>query len=156
MAQRILLALLVPTAVVAGAWTGGLYRSPARSGPRSEPSPILVIDPQSLDLGDVWEDRAFQRSVKVENRGSETVRVEGASCASTGLKVEPAQFDLAPGTSREVQVTLDLSNPPGTGPGPRPFTAPLRLRYTTPGKDAVQQPVGEFRGAVKSALLMLR
>lgn len=140
-------------AVVAGVWTGGLYRTPARSGPQQEPLPVLVIDPQSLDLGEVWEDRAFQRSVKVENRGSETVRVEGASCACTGLKVEPAQFELTPGASQEVHVTLDLSNPPGSGPAPRPFTAPLRLRYTTPRKGAIEQSVGELRGAVKPALL---
>lgn len=152
MSQRILLALLVPVATVAGLWTGGSFRSPAHSGPQKNP-PVLVIDQYALNLGEVWEDQAFQRSIKVENKGSETVRVEGASCACTGLKIEPPQFDLSPGASREVRVTLNLSNPPGNGPAPRPLSAALHLRYSTPGKDTAQDPVGEFHGTVKPALL---
>lgn len=91
--------------------------------------------------------------VKVENRGAETVRVEGASCSCTGLSTDPDRFELAPGGSREIQVTLDLSAQSRTGPEPRPFTAALRLRYSTPSREVSEQSAGDLRGSVKPVLL---
>ena len=154
MARRMLLALSISAALAAGLWTGGLYRTSAVPGGRqAEPPPVLVIDPHSLDLGEVWEGKAFTHPIRVENRGPEVVRVEGASCGCTGLTAEPNQFELAPGASRDVPVTIDLGGLAQTGPQPRAFSAPLRLRYTTPGESEPRQAAGELRGSVKPVVL---
>lgn len=155
MRNRLLLVLAVTLAGLAGLWTGGLRTAGPQPKPRvKESPPVVVVESQSLGVGEVWEDREFQRTVRVVNQGADTVRIDDVGCGCKGPCAAPSQFELAPGTSREVRVTLDLSLPFRPGPEPVPFTTPVRVRWTAPsGSGKPGHSEGALRGAVKPVLI---
>ncbi len=158
MKRLFLYASLIVTALAAGLWSSGaLSPSAAPDRQQEKPLPVLVFDSRSLDIGEVWEDREFKHTVRVENRGTETVHVEGVSCSSCKQAVSaisPDKFELAPGAAQRVQLTLNLNIGALRGTGPHRFTAPLRLRYSMESKPGeTLQSIGELRGAIKPVLV---
>lgn len=150
MKNLIFYAVLIGAAVGAEVWSSGQRQAAA---PTLSP---LHFDPQSLSFGEVWEDREFRHSIRVENRGPETIQVEGAcaSCTGNALAIEPDRFELAPGSSQIIRVTLDLSLNGPRQSDARRFGVSLRLNSTaasSPGKSV--QTVGVIKGTIKPFLV---
>ncbi len=92
-------------------------------GPAQSPSTVPQIQPTSnqlpngleveaadLDLGEVWEDPAFVRPVKIVNRGNKEARVVDMSGGCECTAIEPKAFVLASGQSQSVNVKIDLTH----------------------------------------------
>lgn len=161
MKKVILYLAVIAGAVAAGLWSSGaLSPSPGPNGKQEQPPPpVLVFDSRSLDIGEVWEDRAFKHTVRVENRGPETIHVDGVSCSTCNggvFAIDPQRFELVPGASRTVQVNLNLTLAGNRKPESVPFAASLRMNYTTPSNPGESQQIGStLHGAVKPVLAML-
>lgn len=93
----------------------GIALAPARPPVGSmEASPRevagLVAEPDSLAVGEVWEDPTFVREVVLTNRGSQPARVTDLSGGCECSRVEPRAFTVAPGAAQRVRVTIDLTH----------------------------------------------
>lgn len=148
--RRILLLALVASsfAVAAGARVG---RWPARSTSANHQAE-LVIEPQDLDLGEVWETDRFIQKVTIHNHSPEPVRVttlgSSCSCVTPGSVSET----IGPGQLREVPVELDLRLA-GTFEQPREihnvkFPLPLRIDPPRAG------PPWVLSGRIRSAITL--
>jgi hypothetical protein len=91
---------------------------------RAKPFEPLFIAPNDLDFGRVWEDRAFERDIHVQNQyGYPLTTIElAASCDCT--RVEPLSLSLGAGGNATIHVVVDLARararqrrPPVTAPG---------------------------------------
>src|SRR5436305_15214598 len=70
--SRITLLVLVAVGFAVGAGTlTGRWLWTKKKAPSEQPQVALFIDPQDLDLGEVWETDRFIQKVTVYNRGSE-------------------------------------------------------------------------------------
>jgi hypothetical protein len=69
----------------------------------------LYISPAKLDFGSVWESSSSQWVLPIENRGEEDVEIEDlvATCGCTNI--EPRSVTVPAHQSREVRVTVDLT-----------------------------------------------
>jgi hypothetical protein len=69
----------------------------------------LIVEPNFLNLGDIWETKEFPFKIPVKNQSAKAVEVANlvSSCSCVGI--EPRAFDLQPGETREVSLLLDLS-----------------------------------------------
>lgn len=69
----------------------------------------LQIDPNALDLGEVWAQPDFRRTLPIRNRSNQTIRVTklAASCGCTN--VFPSTFSIEPAKTQHVALTIDLS-----------------------------------------------
>jgi hypothetical protein len=82
--------------------------TPADAGP-------LVVAPEHLDRGAIWESPSHTIELPVENRSAEPVQVTGWARSCSCLSVEPERFTLAPGETRTVRTELILTAR-GSGP----------------------------------------
>jgi hypothetical protein len=81
----------------------------------------LVVATADLDLGDVWEDRAFSVALPVMNRTAEPIHVLDFTTSCSCTSVEPRSLDIPAGERRDVRLTIDL-----TRRGPAEMGAPER------------------------------
>jgi hypothetical protein len=139
------------TILIAAFAVVGLGR--VRSTPTGPPARPPLLRADNLDFGDAWEDPRFGWVVPLTNPGSRPVRVDDVR-ASCGVAVADAgPFTLAPGQTRPLRLTLDLTPKPAEAADrPREFAAELALATRPdpdgpPGREAV--PV---RGRVRPVL----
>jgi hypothetical protein len=93
------------------------------------PSSQLVAE--RLDLGEVWEQRVFRWTVPITNRGSGTLRIEQVEGNCTCTAIVPQEFELAPGETQELVLTINLSQDHwGDGESQRPFEVALKARVS--------------------------
>lgn len=157
MKNLLFFSVLIVAALGAGIWTKSLRPAASPVLKQENPTSVLHFDPQSLSFGEVWEEREYMHSVRVENRGPEKIQVEEVSCASckgNALAIKPDRFELAPGSSQTIQVTLNLSLGGSRQSDAHLFAIPLRLIYSTaassPGNTG--HAFGEIKGTVKPFL----
>ena len=75
--------ILLPLAVCAVSYVLGIFTAPA-------PSEMLVIPPDSLDLGEVWEQEAFPWSLPITNRSHQPVEIADFATSCTCVSLEPS------------------------------------------------------------------
>jgi hypothetical protein len=88
----------------------------------------LFIDPQALDLGELWETPAHTFPLTIHNQGSIARTVERFETTCGCLQLEPRGKSIAPGDKAEFVGKLDLmpgfsqvgAGPVGVGGAPRP------------------------------------
>lgn len=118
--------VFLATVVISAGWT--LLRPRANSHSLTVPSgkarlsvaerERLSVDPQELNVGTVWAEPQFRHAFHVMNPSTETVTVERMTADCDCTSVTPASFQLAPGTSQEITVTIDLTRSQGKGVEP--------------------------------------
>ena len=96
----------------AAAWAAGMWAAgglPVRTVPRVAVNG-LSVDPDALDVGEVWETPRLVVRLRVHNDAATPRVVEkwtgGCGCTT----VEPKTLSLRPGESAEVTVTIDLTD----------------------------------------------
>lgn len=115
-APRLVTLLLAPLACYL-AYQLGLAFGPAQQSGSAEPKPIvtrlgsgLEIAAADLDLGEVWEDPDFVRSVTITNRGDRSAMVLDLSGGCECTAIAPRSFTLRHGESQQIQVRIDLTH----------------------------------------------
>ena len=75
-----------------------------------EASADLLVARSELNFGSQWQSRRFPWSFEIANASEETLRIDRvvASCACT--KVSPGQFELEPGGTQLVSLTINLAD----------------------------------------------
>lgn len=74
-------------------------------------TPRVAVDPVRLDFGQLLVGATKTDSLRVSNPGTDVLHVSGVSNASGRFTVPGAAFDLAPGASRVLRVTLSPNVP---------------------------------------------
>ncbi|MCI0704050.1 MAG: DUF1573 domain-containing protein [Planctomycetia bacterium] len=142
-------------AVVAGTlaarWSSWFGTQSAPPPPVAQPD--LVIDPQYLNFGEVWETDQFEWTLTVENRGSDTSTVTGLHGSCTCMSVTPSQFTLPPGQKQHVQVVLNLRSRSSQTDVPTQDDFAASLQANLRGKE---KPVyWELRGRIRRSISTL-
>jgi len=85
-------------------------RAPVAVTPAVRPIGGLTADPESLDIGEVWEDPAFVREVMLTNTGDRPAVVTNLSGGCECTQVKPRAFTVPPGGRQAVRVSIDLTH----------------------------------------------
>src|SRR5262245_9179640 len=86
--------------------------APSASAPTPTRPTLLVVAPRALDFGEVWENGAFGWVLPVTNPGPDSVRVEDIRTSCGCVVGQPRMFDLRPGETRDVRLTINLTPKP--------------------------------------------
>ena len=97
-------------------------------------APQLDVRPSALAFGAAYVGTPLTRDVEVVNTGSDTLRVGGVAVSDARLAVDASAFELLPGASRALSVTL---TPTGAGA----LDAALTLTTNVSGSESVVVPV---------------
>ncbi|MCI0701624.1 MAG: hypothetical protein L0241_11130 [Planctomycetia bacterium] len=155
---QLIVLFVVGAGVAAGAGTLAARWSSWFGAQSAPPPPVaqpeLVIDPQYLDFGEVWEAEQFEWKAPVHNRTETTIHVFAFnnSCGSCGAASSTTLIPVS-GTG-EVRFKIDLRNPCASAEPQaiRDVKIQVYLRKdSSPGTPLV--PV-ELRGRVKSAIVV--
>lgn len=96
-----------------GAAAGGILAGRGLRSDANRPSDnsagALFVAPDSLELGDVWEESSFPWPVEIENRSTRDIEVKefGHSCTCTS--VDPPSLVVPAGEKCTVRLTLSLT-----------------------------------------------
>jgi hypothetical protein len=101
-----------------------------------------------LDIGEVWEEKAFQQDLPVRNRTGESVQILAFVTSCGCVSIKPNSLVVPAGETRTVRVTLDLTiRPPwALGLAQRPFETEI---YPQVKSTRSAQRVWKLRGTVK-------
>ena len=97
-------------------------------------APQIEVRPGALAFGAAYVGTPLTRGVEVVNTGSDTLRIGSVAASDARLAVETAAFELLPGQSRTLSVTL---TPTGDGP----LDASLTFTTNVSEKASVVVPV---------------
>lgn len=130
----VVLGLTLPCAGGAVLALGCADSSATASGAERAIATDLVVEPATLDMGDLVPDQTVTKRVKLTNRGSKPLTVTNAvadcSCTTPSWPSEP----IAPGAS----VETDISIKPGLKQG---VTLTKRVTFSIEGSDPVSMTV---------------
>jgi len=70
----------------------------------------LFIEPNALDFGEVWEVKAFQFILPIQNATNEDVNILAFRTSCGCMVLDPKSLILPPRAKREVRLTIDLSS----------------------------------------------
>ncbi len=104
--------LIAPTASVAAYHLGALSATKLKQQEHQAAPPTvngLYIDPQSLDIGEVWETPQYTFRLTIENLGSLPRAISRFQTTCGCLKLEPQGRTIAPGDKAEFAAKLDLT-----------------------------------------------
>lgn len=103
-----IVAMLLLTAVCFAAyWLGN--RAGGRVESVSPDESGLVADPRFLDFGEVWEDADFHWKLPIRNVTAQVIEILDFVTSCTCVSLRPRSFSLAPGETKEVEMSLDLT-----------------------------------------------
>jgi hypothetical protein len=68
----------------------------------------LVVNPQYLDFGEVWEDPRFVWTLPIENRSPVDITIPEFSVSCTCVGIEPQSLTIPAGQTTNVKLTLNL------------------------------------------------
>ncbi len=68
-----------------------------------------MVAPADLDLGDLWEERDYQRELPIHNRTGADIHIADFSVSCGCIAVEPRSLNVPAGQTAKVHLTLDLS-----------------------------------------------
>jgi hypothetical protein len=77
------------------------------AGERKE-NPALTVSPESLYIGEVWEDRAFKWKLALENKSAEPIEIREFATSCSCLAVQPPQAVIPSGSRQILELTIDL------------------------------------------------
>jgi hypothetical protein len=128
----LLLATLLVVSAGAGTWLSKVVRGDRAIANSSSTS--LYVPPEYLDFGEVWETDRFSWTLPIQNRGQTDIHITsfGGSCSCA--EVSPNNVVIAPGETREVHLTLDLTPSKKWNPSdePRVFEAEISPKFENP------------------------
>ena len=109
--HRLIFLLLVTTISLASYHFGSLAATSLRS--REQPAPVptingLFIDPQALDLGEMWETPAHTFPLTIHNQGSVARTIDHFLTTCGCLQLVPQGKTISPGDKAEFVGKLDL------------------------------------------------
>jgi len=92
----------------------GLYLSAVRETKPDPPPPSniiggLVVEAADLDLGEIWEEKAFSWELPIRNRTTSPVKVEKFALSCRCVTVEPQSITIPGGQTGKIRVKLDLT-----------------------------------------------
>jgi Protein of unknown function (DUF1573) len=144
--------ILVLLACIAGYYLGSLAVAglPQRSVQlKLETVNGLAIDPDSLDLGEVWETPNHSLTLKVQNVSNEVRSIINFSGSCGCLKVEPQRLTISPGQTAELSLALDLTHRLPYQVGLAQWPISVRFNPVFQG-DFASTPGWELKGLVRS------
>jgi hypothetical protein len=151
--KRLALNFILTCCAVATGVGLAVFVLPSPDGVKRPDVVVLYVEPIHLDIGEVWEDEQFHWALPVENRGISPVTVENTSCGCYNFTSEPRQFELQPGETRTVHLTLDLRDNSRGNRASRDVTVPVRFQCSTEQKEkSPQWETWHLRGQIKSAV----
>lgn len=109
----------------------------------------LYIDPQSLDLGEVWENPRHPFRLTIQNVGSVPRSIGRFATSCDCLEVEPARRTIEPGEKAELTAYLDLIHRLSYQMGVSSWPISVRLNPVFEG-DFASTPGWEVKGVVRS------
>ena len=143
----------VAAAAVGGTLLARMNRTAAPNVERPV-APVLHIADDKLNFGETWESHRFEWTLPVENRGTSTVKVSKASGSCSCLAIEPQEFEIEPGQSKNVKLAIDLRK---DSTGDRyPFGVTVEFTFThDPGRGPLEkaerfQVIGRVRRALST------
>ncbi|MCI0704045.1 MAG: DUF1573 domain-containing protein [Planctomycetia bacterium] len=151
---QLILLFIVGAGVAAVAGTVAADRWSSWFGPQSVPpppvaQPDLVIDPQYLDFGEVWETDEFEWSLPIQNQSHAPIRIARWINSCGCLSIEPAALDLRPGETATVKIRLDLTAKLHLNPD---TVQPVVVGIDAVLGDGSRGPTWVIRGKVKTLL----
>ena len=152
MTRRPVLILVAAATVVAiGAIAARRLANRPAAGTARTP-PLLVLDEQQVDFGQVWETDEFEWHVPVRNASCEPTRVRAASGSCGCVASGQPEATVPSGTSARVPIRIDLRNTCGLAADQhvREFKTDVFL-VANPGPGQEAYPV-TLRGRVKAAV----
>jgi hypothetical protein len=110
----------------------------------------LVVDPQYLDFGEVWEDPKFVWTLPIENRSAADITIPEFSASCTCLGIDPQSLTVPAGQTAKVRLTLDLTTerPKRWDGSPRKF----EVRVYPELENGLRHPGWKVHGRVRSAV----
>lgn len=101
-----------------------------------------------LDFGDAWEQRAFRWTVPVTNLGTRALHIEEVQGDCDCTAIVPQNFELAPGATQELTLTIDLTQSDwAEDEQARSFESMLKPRLAPEANS--ESPVWLIRGRVQ-------
>lgn len=136
------------------AYLAGIALGPSRSSPVPTHVAIgLEVSSTDLDLGEVWETDRLVKRLPIRNRGSESVRVATLTSGCSCVSPESASVVIAPGSTGELDITLDLRNTCASARPGEPRDVRLPLALAVDPSSASFNTALEFRGRVKPVVV---
>jgi hypothetical protein len=78
----------------------------------------LVVSPEHLDLGEVWESGAFELGLPIQNVSDREIEIDGFETSCNCTKITPSRLLIPAHEAREAHLTLDLTARPKSGRTP--------------------------------------
>ncbi|HEY9870739.1 MAG TPA: DUF1573 domain-containing protein [Candidatus Obscuribacterales bacterium] len=75
----------------------------------------LTVDVSRLDLGEVWENKDFRWTLPITNSSHTAIDILDVYTSCGCAQIQPRAFTLAPGETKELDLSLDLSLRPDAG-----------------------------------------
>jgi hypothetical protein len=131
-------------------WLGRITNRAARENGR------LVISDQALDIGDVWSQKDFRWTLPIENKGSAQVHVQKFLASCGCVAIEPQSFSLAPGATRKINLTMDLTRVDAVGDPSESISRAFRICLAALTESTVGSTLTRWTltGKVKSLLTL--
>lgn len=107
------------------------------------PAP-LVVPANELDVGDVWEQGAFQHKLTIQNTTAKNIVIDGFRSTCGCVSVEPSALKIPSGQKADVLVTLNLKLSPRQDSNDFQVTIAPEIR-----DDPGVQPVWKIRGRAR-------
>ncbi len=67
-------------------------------------SPTLVVEPRSVEFGSVRAGQRAEQTIRLWNRGNDTLRIDGLSVYDPVFDVSSTDYVISPGDYREIQI----------------------------------------------------
>lgn len=109
--KRISWLLLIVAAALAGASSGRFFRTAAPAVAIHS----LVISPNDLNFGEVWQQDRFVWPITIHNLSETSKVIRSVEGSCTCQSFSPSSFELKPGESRTVVMTIKLQSKTPTG-----------------------------------------
>jgi hypothetical protein len=100
-ARKVLALAMLAIAVVAAYWLGAAIKKPESSA--------LVVSPEDLALGEVWETKDYRKTLRITNQGREDADILDFVTSCSCVQVEPRSLVIPAGAQREVCLKIDLT-----------------------------------------------
>jgi hypothetical protein len=123
-------------------------------GSEDRPSHGLSIDPQFLDLGDVWWTDSVTAVLLIRNESDQSINVRGITTSCDCTSVEPMSFTVPAAGSIPVEVVVSLPARRAGGAKSHSFSETIQLLVA--GDSRQKRPTWRIRGHAVRALTLDR
>ena len=92
-----------------GSWGGSQWNNPDAK-PRKQAIGGLTVDTACLDLGEVWEEKAFRYELPIENSTLREIEITDFIVSCSCLAVEPRKLTIPPRETATIRLKLDFTH----------------------------------------------